>query len=456
MTCARIRFFEISLLGAIAAVLSFFSFVPTAFAADKVIFLFESSTSWTVPSDWNSSVNTIEAIGAGGSGSSASDGFGGGGGGYGKIINFSASPGASITVQIPGATSGGISGPGAAGGDTCFSDCSVLKGGGGGAGTGSAAGAGGVGVGDVTYTGGTGGPTASSPSGSGGGGAAGPNGNGASGSGDTGNGGAGDNGNGGAGGIGFTGAAGGTAVQWTRTEGSALTAGAGGGGGAGDLGVNGGDGGRFGGGGGGGSGFGGSGAEGIIVITYTPAVAPTVTVQAASSIGATGVTGNGSITATGGATVTSRGFVYGTTSAYGATTTDSGSYSTGVFTYSITGLSCATTYNYKSYATNAIGTGYSANATFTTEACPGSSSASGGAVLPWCSGPFAPGWRAGLPGGGCGTVVSVVTYSRPVILSNQKKLCPHYFFLVNLDWGIPGRMCGNFNDSSTVVAFHLV
>src|SRR5690349_169822 len=39
-----------------------------------------TATTWTVPSDWNSASNTIEAIGPGGADE-------GGGGGYGKITN---------------------------------------------------------------------------------------------------------------------------------------------------------------------------------------------------------------------------------------------------------------------------------------------------------------------------------------------------------------------------------
>ena len=68
---------------------------------------------------------------------------------------------------------------------------------------------------------------------------------------------------------------------------------------------------------------------------------------------------------------TVRGFVYGLTTDYGATTTESGSFDAGAFTSSITGLTCATTYHYKAYATNSAGTTYgSTDTTFTTSACP--------------------------------------------------------------------------------------
>jgi hypothetical protein len=97
---------------------------------------------------------------------------------------------------------------------------------------------------------------------------------------------------------------------------------------------------------------------------------PTVTTQAASSVDATAATGNGNITATGGANPTVRGFVYGLTAAYGATTTpENGSFTTGAFTGSITGLTCNTLYHVNSYATNSAGTAYGSDATFTTRPC---------------------------------------------------------------------------------------
>lgn len=68
-----------------------------------------SNQTFTSPSDWNNSANTIEVIGAGGSaGASAkattATATGGGGGAYSKITNFSfASPGVTTaTYQIGG------------------------------------------------------------------------------------------------------------------------------------------------------------------------------------------------------------------------------------------------------------------------------------------------------------------------------------------------------------------
>ncbi len=117
------------------------------------------------------------------------------------------------------------------------------------------------------------------------------------------------------------------------------------------------------------------------IVFATP---PTVTTSAASSITDTGATLNGNITATGGANPTVRGFVYGLTTAYGATTTEAGSFSTGAYTGSVSSLTCNTTYHFKAYATNTAGSGYSTDSTFTTSACSGgggSGSSGGGIVL---------------------------------------------------------------------------
>ncbi|MES2994736.1 MAG: carboxypeptidase-like regulatory domain-containing protein [Patescibacteria group bacterium] len=101
------------------------------------------------------------------------------------------------------------------------------------------------------------------------------------------------------------------------------------------------------------------------------ATAPTMTASAASAVTDTTATLNGNITAVGSATPTARGFEYGLTTAYGATTTEAGSFSTGAYTASASSLTCNTAYHFRSYATSADGTGYSADDTFTTSACTG-------------------------------------------------------------------------------------
>ena len=82
-----------------------YGFFTTQRANNAVIVLTSTtSASWTVPSDWNSSSNSINLIGGGGGGSSGrSDatrrwgGGGGGGGGYTRLTNQSLAAGASIT-----------------------------------------------------------------------------------------------------------------------------------------------------------------------------------------------------------------------------------------------------------------------------------------------------------------------------------------------------------------------
>ncbi len=97
----------------------------------------------------------------------------------------------------------------------------------------------------------------------------------------------------------------------------------------------------------------------------TTITAPAVQTNAASSISMTGATLNGNVTADGGATVTACGFVYGTSASNLSQNVQSGS-GTGSFTKALTGLSHSTTYYYKAYATNAIGTNYGEVKQFTT------------------------------------------------------------------------------------------
>ncbi|HVU06678.1 MAG TPA: peptidoglycan-binding protein [Candidatus Paceibacterota bacterium] len=113
---------------------------------------------------------------------------------------------------------------------------------------------------------------------------------------------------------------------------------------------------------------GGTGYGSILSFT-SGACTPTVTTQAASSITNSSATANGTITATGGANATSRGAVYGVTTAYGATTTEAGSFSTGAFTASLSGLACNTLYHVKAYAINSGGAAYGSDVTFTSSAC---------------------------------------------------------------------------------------
>jgi hypothetical protein len=285
----------------------------------KRIFLTITSASnqtWTVPSDWNSSNNTVEVIAAGGGGEVVSGGpsYGGGGGAYSKVTNVVLTPGGTATYRLSAGGAG--ANPGGAGPDAWFNGTTLAgssvgaKGGSGG--TTGAAGAGGVaasGIGSIKYSGGTGGTSINR--GGGGGGAAGPNGD----AGDGGNGGGsvtgggggggngggtagsnnsgstggngGDNsggighgtggtsgnpgtagtngGGGGGGGAAAIGADGGDGTEWDSTHGSG-----GGGGGEGAGNASGGNGGLYGAGGGGAEVSGGAGGQALIVITYIP------------------------------------------------------------------------------------------------------------------------------------------------------------------------------------------
>jgi hypothetical protein len=108
-------------------------------------------------------------------------------------------------------------------------------------------------------------------------------------------------------------------------------------------------------------------------VAFTIAIAgpraPTVTTGTASSVSTSSVSLAGEITATGGQSVTTRGIVYATdpgmTSGL-ATSSESGTFGTSTFSRSISSLSPNTTYYYRAFATNPLGTGIGATSTFTT------------------------------------------------------------------------------------------
>jgi hypothetical protein len=108
---------------------------------------------------------------------------------------------------------------------------------------------------------------------------------------------------------------------------------------------------------------------GAVVSFTTLAVVPTLaTTTAASAIAGTTATSGGNVSADGGSAVTARGIVWGTTMnpTIDLTTKTTDGTGTGVFTSSLTGLTAATLYYVRSYATNAIGTSYGAEISFTT------------------------------------------------------------------------------------------
>ena len=151
-------------------------------ADETIIFLTDTSaTTWSVPSDWNNSNNTIEVIGAGARG--GSNGVtGGGGGAYSKSTNVTLTPSASVGINV----GAGSSGADATDGEDTYlcnstSNCAsiggtaVVVGAKGGSNTGPG-GASASGIGDVKYSGGAGGSSLDGSCAGGAGGAGGPNG----------------------------------------------------------------------------------------------------------------------------------------------------------------------------------------------------------------------------------------------------------------------------------------
>ena len=230
--------------------------------AATVILTTTGANNWTCPADFNSSSNTIQAIGPGSVGTGAG-GTGGGGGAYSATSNMVLTPGAAIPYDI---------GAGNSGASTSFNAAMNAQ-----AATANTATAGtaAASVGTTKYNGGTGGTSVATGAGGAGGGA-GPAGAGVAGSNTISADGAagGASGGGAAGGTGGVNAgtqAGGNGANGTDL--ASLSAGSGGGGGgASRNGGTGGNGGLYGGGAGclGSLGVGSSGTagQGIIVVTY--------------------------------------------------------------------------------------------------------------------------------------------------------------------------------------------
>lgn len=109
---------------------------------------------------------------------------------------------------------------------------------------------------------------------------------------------------------------------------------------------------------------------------------PTVTTQAVSAITDVTALGNGNITDDGSGTVTERGFVYDlatksapsnvspASSGYASVATDTGTFTEGAFTKSITGLTPLTTYYVRAYCENEAGYDYGDEVSFTTGETP--------------------------------------------------------------------------------------
>jgi len=98
--------------------------------------------------------------------------------------------------------------------------------------------------------------------------------------------------------------------------------------------------------------------------------APTVTTNTVSSIGDNSAVCGGNITSNGGAAITSSGLVYSKTAsptiATGTVLSTSPVVTSGSYSLTMTGLTSGTTYYVRAFATNAKGTSYGAERTFTT------------------------------------------------------------------------------------------
>jgi hypothetical protein len=115
---------------------------------------------------------------------------------------------------------------------------------------------------------------------------------------------------------------------------------------------------------------------GLLQVKFTPApVVASVSAPTSASITGTGATLGGNVTADGGAAITARGVLLAPTSVNATprllgtgVTAITATGTTGVFTVSATGLTANTAYSYAAFATNSVGTSYSATGTFTTPA----------------------------------------------------------------------------------------
>jgi gliding motility-associated-like protein len=105
--------------------------------------------------------------------------------------------------------------------------------------------------------------------------------------------------------------------------------------------------------------------------TVPPGISPTVLTTAASSTGRSSGQASGNITSASLTAITSSGICWSTSlnpAISLATKTTNGPLTTGTFSHPMTGLLAGTLYHVRAYATNAVGTGYGADLTFTTDA----------------------------------------------------------------------------------------
>lgn len=117
--------------------------------------------------------------------------------------------------------------------------------------------------------------------------------------------------------------------------------------------------------------------------TLTTSTIPTVTTASISSITSSTASGGGNVTSDGGSAVITRGVVWnrtGSPSLYSYDGVTSDGSGTGSFTSGLTGLLCNTTYYVKAFASNANGTAYGNQVSFTTSSGGAPTATTGGAT----------------------------------------------------------------------------
>jgi hypothetical protein len=100
-----------------------------------------------------------------------------------------------------------------------------------------------------------------------------------------------------------------------------------------------------------------------------PPAAPSIVTSTVSVITGTTATSGGTVISEGGAPVTSRGIVWGTSPGSSTYSSTSGA-GIGAFSTNLTGLSAATTYYVRAFATNSVSTVYGPEVNFTTTSPP--------------------------------------------------------------------------------------
>jgi len=162
--------------------------------------------------------------------------------------------------------------------------------------------------------------------------------------------------------------------------------------------------------------------------TIEETATPIVTAQAATQMSTSSVILNGTIVSNNSATSTIRGFEYGPTTSYGFFASSTGSFETGTFSETLTGLSAGTTYHYRAFAINSGGKGTSTDQTFVTD---------GVLVVAPPVISEAPKWSAGSSSGTSAVPASLLTGSDGSVTPPCcKPTVPAYIFTKTLSTGM--------------------